>query len=40
MIFAAVLGAAVFGDRITALTVAAALGIVASVTLYQRRSAL
>ena len=33
MIFAAAIGAAVFGDRITALTVVAALGIVASVAL-------
>ena len=39
MIFAAAIGAAVFGDRITALTVVAALGIVASVALYQRRGA-
>jgi drug/metabolite transporter (DMT)-like permease len=39
MIFAAIVGAAVFDDRITWLTVAAALVIVASVALYQRRPA-
>jgi len=39
MIFAAIVGAAVFDDRITWLTVAAALVIVASVVLYQRRPA-
>jgi drug/metabolite transporter (DMT)-like permease len=37
MIFAAIIGAVVFGDRIGTLTVAAALGIIASVWLYQRR---
>ena len=36
MIFAAVIGAAAFGDRIGTLTVVAALGIIASVWLYQR----
>ena len=39
MIFGAVIGAALFGDRIGVLTVLAALGIVGSVTLYQRRAA-
>ena len=39
MIFGAVIGATLFGDRIGALTVVAALGIVGSVTLYQRRTA-
>lgn len=37
MVFAAGIGAVVFGDRITALTVFAALVIVVSVTIYQRR---
>ena len=36
LIFAAIIGAAAFGDRIGTLTVAAAMGIIASVWLYQR----
>jgi drug/metabolite transporter (DMT)-like permease len=36
LIFAAIIGAAAFGDRIGTLTVVAALGIVVSVWLYQR----
>ncbi|CTQ34837.1 DMT family transporter [Jannaschia rubra] len=38
MVFAAGIGAVVFGDRITVLTVVAALAIVVSVTIYQRRN--
>lgn len=40
MIFAVVVGAAFFDDHITALSVLAALAILASVTLYQRSGAL
>lgn len=39
MVFAAMIGAAAFGDRLTALSVVAALVIVASVALYHRRNA-
>lgn len=39
MIFGAVIGALFFGDNISLITIGAAIGIVASISLYQRRTA-